>query len=116
VAGIFERFTEKAIKAVMLAQNFAQKMGACEVSTPVLLTTACIFKVTLHGSKSNPGTKHTIWEAITAWPWGALRFRHSSALQTSAEYLFLGLLSEEPASKVCFFANQGIDMQAPDAW
>ena len=35
VAGIFEKFTEKAIKAVMLAQNFAQKMGASEVSTPV---------------------------------------------------------------------------------
>lgn len=31
VAGIFEKFTEKAIKAVMLAQNFAQKMGASEV-------------------------------------------------------------------------------------
>ena len=39
VAGIFEKFTEKAIKAVMLAQNFAQKMGASEVSTPVLNAT-----------------------------------------------------------------------------
>ena len=37
VAGIFEKFTEKAIKAVMLAQNFAQKMGASEVSPPVAL-------------------------------------------------------------------------------
>ncbi|CAL5223254.1 g5736 [Coccomyxa viridis] len=58
VAGIFEKFTEKAIKAVMLAQNFAQKMGASE---------------------------------------------------TSAEYLFLGLLSEEPASKVGFYGS-GITM------
>ena len=39
MAGIFEKFTEKAIKAVMLAQNFAQKMGASEVSTPVLNAT-----------------------------------------------------------------------------
>ena len=39
MAGIFEKFTEKAIKAVMLAQNFAQKMGAFEVSTPVLNAT-----------------------------------------------------------------------------
>lgn len=31
-AGIFERFTEKAIKAVMRAQNFAQRMSATEVS------------------------------------------------------------------------------------
>ncbi|CAK0784796.1 hypothetical protein CVIRNUC_008000 [Coccomyxa viridis] len=58
MAGIFEKFTEKAIKAVMLAQNFAQKMGASE---------------------------------------------------TSAEYLFLGLLSEEPASKVGFYGS-GITM------
>ncbi len=42
MAGIFEKFTEKAIKAVMLAQNFAQKMGASEVSTPVLSATCVI--------------------------------------------------------------------------
>ena len=41
MAGIFEKFTEKAIKAVMLAQNFAQKMGAFEVSTPVLKCHMC---------------------------------------------------------------------------
>ena len=44
MAGIFEKFTEKAIKAVMLAQNFAQKMGASEVSTPVLNPHASPFR------------------------------------------------------------------------
>lgn len=32
LAGIFEKFTEKAIKAVMRAQNFATRMHAKEVS------------------------------------------------------------------------------------
>lgn len=37
-AGIFEKFTEKAIKAVMLAQTFASRMQSAEVGTQWVTT------------------------------------------------------------------------------
>ena len=96
MAGIFEKFTEKAIKAVMLAQNFAQKMGASEVQPPVkpalhvdLLISNADFSCPLaYQLPMEEGKFRSLISGVVF------------AAQTSAEYLFLGLLSEEPASKV----------------
>ena len=99
VAGIFEKFTEKAIKAVMLAQNFAQKMGASEVSTPVQ---PALTKPAQHNVESARCPSSCARHPAHTFYWESqVPFKALCVLQTSAEYLFLGLLSEEPASKVC---------------
>ena len=82
VCMVFERFTERAIKAVMAAQNEARAMGRPEVTTDELLLGLVVEDSAARTANNRSGgfmstgiTIHRAREVVRVLPGGCLSFR-----------------------------------------
>jgi hypothetical protein len=88
VTAVFERFTERSIKAVMMAQQEAKLMGASEVRQGRLKPDA---------------------DTAAQKTWGSPAAAVPALLQVNTEHILLGLIAEETMSKpVGGYLNSGL--------